>query len=579
MCDDLVNTPIFPAARAQSSFPAGRTYFSRALILALIAEGTALHGVEAGQRPPAPPKRIELRSASLLFVLDAVSLSPVRWQNLIARTSLDLRGGCELEVEVGDKLQQARKVVFQPAGAAEVSPKSDRAVLHFQSSDHGLAATLVYQIDPRFPVLRKFVELANTGQQPLRVLNVVLGRYPVQVKAEGGDRGFPLYLGDEHFVSLAHPAGFARLENGQAVLRQYPGARLVPGGKLQCMEAVYGVARPGDARAAFVAYVRSRMRRVLRGHDKPYAVLESFGGQPGNNYWTTEKYLLEHLGKVAQSRREGGPQFDIYAIEFWHDTAGDLTTFQRKNFPNGFQKVRDEIRRLGMSPGLWIDSGGQPEWSIRDNPTIRSSFNFSEGVGALCRASEPINSMYKKAFIHHIRENHVRLLKFDNLGWPPGCVNLAHAHLPRPLYSVEAIHNGIIDFLQSLDAECPDVFMILYWGYRSPWWLPYAEMYFESGRRSRRPAPPSFRPPMPATASRSAWTRPSGGSSTRPGWARTRWASGFPPGRGMAASARRIGRRASSWTSVAAASWPRSGPIPTSSRRRNAGNWLTSSPS
>ena len=201
-------------------------------------------------------------------------------------------------------------------------------------------------------------------------------------------------------------------------MRQYPGARLAPGGKLQCMEAVYGVARPGEAHKSFVAYVRSRMRRVLRGHDKPYAVLESFGGQPGGNYWTTAKYLLEHLGKVAQSLREGGPQFDIYAIEFWHDTAGDLTTFHRKNFPNGFQKVRDEILRLGMKPGLWIDSGGQPEWTIRDNPAIRASFTGGNGRGALCRASEPINSMYKKAFIHHIRENQVRLLKFDNLGWP-----------------------------------------------------------------------------------------------------------------------------------------------------------------
>jgi len=168
-------------------------------VLIVIAEATALHGAEAGQRPPAPPNRIELRSASLAFALDANSLGAVRWRNQIARTKLDLSGGCELEVEVGDKPQQARKVLFQPAGVAQSSPKSDRAVVQFQSSDHVLAATLVYQIDPQFPVLRKFVELVNTGQHPLRVLNVVLGRYPVQAKAEGGERGFPLYLGDEYF--------------------------------------------------------------------------------------------------------------------------------------------------------------------------------------------------------------------------------------------------------------------------------------------------------------------------------------------------------------------------------------------
>ena len=140
-----------------------------------------------------------------------------------------------------------------------------------------------------------------------------------------------------------------------------------------------------------------------------------------------------------------------------------------------------------MRPGLWIDSGGQPEWTIGDNPAIRGCFTKGEGRGAICRACEPINSMYKKAFIHHIRENKVRLLKFDNLGWTavPCCDNPAHGHLPGPLYSVEAIHNGIIDFLRELDAACPDVFVILYWGYRSPWWLPHADMYFESGAHDR----------------------------------------------------------------------------------------------
>jgi hypothetical protein len=92
--------------------------------------------------------------------------------------------------------------------------------------------------------------------------------------------------------------------------------------------------------------------------------------------------------------------------------------------------------------------------------------------------------MYKKAFIQHVRENKVGLLKFDNLGpdcQPPCCNNPAHDHLPGPLYSVEAIHNGVIDFLRELDRACPEVFIILYWGYRSPWWLVDADMYFESG--------------------------------------------------------------------------------------------------
>ena len=63
----------------------------------------------------------------------------------------------------------------------------------------------------------------------------------------------------------------------------------------------------------------------------------------------------------------------------------------------------------------------------------------------------------------------------------PCCNNPAHSHLPGPLYSFEAINNEVIDFLRDLDKACPDVFVMLYWGYRSPWWLLYGDTLFDSG--------------------------------------------------------------------------------------------------
>jgi len=74
--------------------------------------------------------------------------------------------------------------------------------------------------------------------------------------------------------------------------------------------------------------------------------------------------------------------------------------------------------------------------------------------------------MYSSAFRYHIRENGVRLLKFDN--FRPLCYNPKHSHLPG-VYSTEAIGDAVIGTLLDLDAERPDVFLMLYWGYRSPW--------------------------------------------------------------------------------------------------------------
>ena len=86
--------------------------------------------------------------------------------------------------------------------------------------------------------------------------------------------------------------------------------------------------------------------------------------------------------------------------------------------------------------------------------------------------------MLSTAFRKHIRENGVRLCIFDTLATI--CFNPNHDHLPG-VYSTEAIQNAIIELLGALDAECPDVFLMLYWGYRSPWWLLHADTLFEPG--------------------------------------------------------------------------------------------------
>ena len=453
----------------------------------------------------------EIRSPFFVYRLDFKNgLRAESWENRLTGTKLSLGGGLEVEADAGLPSGPIKTVRWLPAATRIKSETEGEIVFELQSEDPRLSATVAYNWDSKQPVLRKFTQIRNdSGQTINRLLNVRLGDYaPADggTLAGGAERGFPAYIGDEFFATLAHPAGFSKVENGHVVLRQHPGARLAPGESFACMEAVLGVSAKGKARNSFTEYVRSRMRRVRRNHDKPFALLESFGGQPGGDYWTTEQYLLDHLAKVDQGIREGGPRFDFYCTEFWHDPAGDLTTFHRKNFPNGFAKVRDEILRLGMRPGLWIDSGGLPDWTIKDNPAIRGCFTKGDGRGEICRASEPVNSIYKQGFIQQVRENKVGLLKFDNLGpacQTPCCDNPAHGHLPGPIYSVEAIHNAVIGFLTELDAACPDVFTMLYWGYRSPWWLLHADTYFECGAHIEAASPASD----PAPFARDSVTR------------------------------------------------------------------------
>lgn len=368
----------------------------------------------------------------------------------------------------------------------------------------GTTARVSYRLSPEAPLLRKSIRITNTSGRPMRLMNIRHGAHRVDLPVSEGGRGFPVYLSDEAFVSLADPAGWTTGEEGEIRLRQFPGRLLQPGESFAGMDTFWGVAERGGAQRSFVEMIRRRCRRVRRGHDKPIAIFEPFGGWDisagSGNSWVEESAPILNflLDRLVEARKESGLQFDLFSVDFWVDKHGDLTGFDPRRFPDGFAPIRDRIRTLGMHPGLWIDSS-MSGWHIADNPAIVRTFTHNPSYtpkfwcGAYtCRATEPIRTFFCAAFRHHIRENGVRMAKYDNLR--SICNNIAHDHLPG-VYSTEAIHDGVRQMLREMDAENPDVFLMLYWGYRSPWWLLEADTLFEPGLGIEA-ATPGIRPTL-----------------------------------------------------------------------------------
>ena len=461
-------------------------------------------------------KCVELCSPFFVFRLDAASgLRAQSWQNRLTGHAHPLGNGPELELDLGlpnDALQTPLLEVSK----VDVKNRGEIGVVVFRlaAKKPAVAAVVTYRWDAQRPVLHKFVEIVNQDDREWnRLLNVRLGHYDMGDarlldKPSGGtysvpaprlftssdsthvERGFPVYVDDEAFLTLAHPAGVAEGSGGKVSLRQYPGVKLAPGKTFKCMEAVYGVAKTGEARAAFLAHLRSRMRRVIRGHDKPYAIFEPFGARPNGSFDETEEFLLDNIAKLATGQHDSGCHFDLYSVDFWVDYHGTLKECDPDRFPNGLTRIRRELNQLETALGLWID-GSMEGWSIGGNPSpaVQACLNYDPQRPetlkqvqlrrkAFCRATEPIRSMYAEAFCHHIRQNGARLLKFDNTACV--CANPNHEHLPG-VYSTEAIENGLIEFFGELDTQCPEVFLMLYWGYKSPWWLLHADTLFDSG--------------------------------------------------------------------------------------------------
>jgi hypothetical protein len=457
---------------------------------------------------------VELRSPSFEFALStADGLRAVSWKNRLTGRTLALGDGPEVEFDIG----LPGRPLVTPKLAVKGGPSQNvedcrEAVFDLASADPAATVRVTYRWNDREAVLHKWVSISNGGKAVWdRLLNVRLGVYRTDATMDDHDPDFPLYLTQDHqggpviafedpigrkrgfpsyveqqfFLSLAHPAGFALRNDKTVTLQQLPGFRLAPGTTFDCMEAVYGVAVEGQARQAFVKQLHDRMLRERRGRERPLAIFEPFGSKPNFVCNTAEDfllscpedYLLSNLAKVEAARRESELKWDYYSIEFWHDPAADLSAPNIRTFPNGFGKTMREIARQGMKPGLWIDSGQIGAWTIWDNPTVK---NARTNTGGLCRASQAVSRLYLEGYTRQIKENGVRLLKFDNL--LDRCDEPNHGHLPGE-YSTEPICNSIIQLYRDLDRLCPDVMIMLYWRYQSPWWLEHADTLFDIGTK------------------------------------------------------------------------------------------------
>jgi hypothetical protein len=461
----------------------------------VVADGQSCRVLQTG-------KQFELQSPLFVYRLAASDgLRALSWENRLSGHKITLGKGPELEVDLGESPSVPKAVTFEvtklpsPSAADAMEARFELA-----ANEQGISAAVTYRWNSNEPVLHKFVKITNAGGKATRLLNVRLGTYPTDAKLADREQGFPIYLNDEFFMSLAHPAGWAMSKDGKASLCHFPGAKLAPGAALECMQTVFGVAPQGAARKSFVAHVRSRMRRVVRGHDKPYAIFDNFGswkglpGEPETTLWmNSEAFQLHSLRLLAESQKATGCRFDFNSIDFWVDPAGDMKGWIPGRFPNGIKNIKTVLDSLGTAPGLWIgtSTAWANGWSLaQSNPVVQPSLTHDKGD--FCRASEPIKSMFRDAFTYHIREEGVRLLKFDE--FHTVCNNLKHDHLPG-VYSTEAIENSVIEFLHDMDRECPEVFLMLYWGYRSPWWLLHGDTLFDSGIGIEAASPSSLPAP------------------------------------------------------------------------------------
>ena len=372
-----------------------------------------------------------------------------------------------------------------------------------------LRFTVHYWVNVAEPVLHKRVDVRNTGAAPVTLLEMDVHRLTCDQPISTGGLGLPCTIGDDLFCGIRHPAGLAQGQDGELRLRLFPGQVLAPGECYESKVAVFGAGPAGEARQSFLRYLenhspRSKAPRWISLYDV-YGWHDIAGID--NPTPVTDELVQRSLDVLAEFQQRG-ITFDYYDIDTgWNNPTGDLRDFDPHNFPSGPARIVERVRQMGMKFGLWVSPAAGPMAFHPDalNPALALGGTLpgepvEDGAterlrGMLCMASEPWRGMFREALLHHVRAHDVRNYKLDANAF--FCTNRdpSHHHLPGK-YAIEPIMDAMIDTLNAVRRECPDILFMYYWGISSPWWLLYGDTIYERGVLMEGATPSDFPSPL-----------------------------------------------------------------------------------
>lgn len=477
--------------RARLALPAAAAGESVSLVLGGWDNQDWLHyrvycnGVLAGQASPsgvwhsAPVFRLEPGSdAYRALRFDGENLLAVQARGLDRRTPAMSLPDAE-RYATGSFLVDGQVVIGEPERevadfaldgySAGVEDGVARIRLSETAPDFALEVT--YWTSDDDPALHKQLVVRNTGTCPQTILEFNPALLQGDFEARGGGMGVPLAIGGEIFCGIAHPAGISVGDGDTLRLAAWPGVTLAPGESYTGKTLVFGAGQAGGVGPAFVRYLERHgpRRPELQRMFHCYGIHDIAGIEEPTDL--TGEMLQENLAALEELCRRG-IRFDRYWIDTgWYNPLGDLKDFDPRFFPDGPGRVFQRIRALGMAPGLWTSpaSGPMGFHAGAPNPHLTSPAD-------MCLAEGKWGGMFRDALLHHVRENGVRGFKFDGMSLV--CHEPSHRHLPGK-YAVEPIADAFIAILDEIRRECPDIFYMYYWHFRSPWWLLHGESLYE----------------------------------------------------------------------------------------------------
>lgn len=304
-------------------------------------------------------------------------------------------------------------------------------------------------------------------REPLPVREIALVELSAPDAAlTGSVKGSPVTVGD-WFTGFEHPLSTSTVEAGRVrsfLARELP---LRPESPVS-VSSVIGIARPGQMRRDFLAYVERE-----RAH--PYRTFLHYNSWYDIGYFS--KYSEPEALAVIQAfgnqlARERGVVLDSFLFDDGWDDPKTLWGFN-DGFPDGFTRVREEAVSYGAAPGVWLSPWG----GYGDPKKARLEFGRRQGFetneGGFALSGPRYYERFRDACMRMVREYGVNQFKIDGTG------NASHA-IPGSVFDSD--FDAAIHLIGELRAAKPDIYINLTTGtYPSPFWLRYADSIWRGG--------------------------------------------------------------------------------------------------
>ncbi len=323
-------------------------------------------------------------------------------------------------------------------------------------------------------VREQFIFTAGKREVPLNGI-MLLDTPFVGAHATGTVDGAPV-MTETAFFGVEHPLSIQRGEmNG---IRCYlPRSASLAAGESYAASLVIGFVTKGQARRDFLAYLereRAHPYRPFLHYNSWYDI-----GTMSKYDETAALNVINTFGEELHVKR--GVKLDSFLFDDGWDDPQTLWCFDKKNFPDGFAKVRAAAEKYGAEPGIWLSP-----WGGYGRPHDQR-IGFGKGQGFEMRdnnftlAGPKYYERFRGLCVDVVKSYGINQFKFDGIGQNRNTRNLGAGGGEGG--GAQRDFDAMLKLIGELRSLKSDLYINQTTGtWASPFWLLYADSIWRGGR-------------------------------------------------------------------------------------------------